>query len=1053
MDKFVAVFVRRPVFATVVILSLVVVGAFSYFQLGVDRFPKVDLPWVTVTTQLPGAAPEEVETQITDKIEEAVNTVSGIDELISISSEGVSQLMVSFELEKNPDVAAQEARDRVNGILDRLPQDAKAPVIAKLDPDSQPVVVLSVSAPAGVSPREISEYADKTLRRRLEVVNGVGQVLLVGQRLRQVNVIPDTTRLAALGLTPVDLIAALQSQNVQIPGGRVEQTRRDVALRTYGRVASPAAFGDLPIASRQGYTVRVRDVARVEDGEEVPDSVANVNGKSAVLLLVRKQSGQNTVQIVERVRERVAALRPELPEGWGLDLVRDDSRFITAAVKTVQEHLMVGSLLAALVVWLFLRRFRPTLIAAIAIPSSIIAAFGAMAYMGFTLNILTLLALTLAVGIVIDDAVVVLENIFRFMEEKGMTPRQAAVEGTKEVALAVTATSLSLIAVFLPVAFMGGIVGKFMNSFGVTMAFSILVSLLVSFVLTPMLSSRWLKRAEPKKTEAANGKKASSRQLGFYARIERFYLRLLDWSMAHRWAVVLIVIGVFLSTVPLFMAVDKNFLPFEDEAQFKVAVRAPEGTNLATTQQILESIADKIRQIPGVDNTVLTLGDDPQKTRNRGSIYVGLVPADKRKAGQFEIMESVRRDVLPAYQSLNLRPQVALIDAFGGGVQADVMFWVGGPDFAKLDEITQKLVADLKTMPGVRDLDTNYIVGKPELAVRIDREKAADLGVRVQDIALTLNSLVGGGQVTSYYEGGEEYEVHLRAEAADRGDSANLGRIEIPSAKLGTVRLADLVTLDEGTGPSLVNRLNRKRQIMILANIQPGASAQDVIDRLQNGAKAMHLPAAYSYGLTGQSREQGKAAVNFVLAFVLSFVFMYLILAAQFESWIHPITILLSLPLTIPFALLSILLFNQSLNIFTSLGILVLFGIVKKNSILQIDHTNQLRTAGLPRAEAIREANRDRLRPILMTTLAFVAGMLPLVWSQGTGAGTNRAIGSVIIGGQTLALLLTLIGTPVAYSLFDDVAEAHLPSRLWNRLRGRRGAADETLPGVSAGGA
>ncbi|HEV7507561.1 MAG TPA: efflux RND transporter permease subunit [Thermoanaerobaculia bacterium] len=1030
MQKLAELCVRRPVFATVLILAMVVVGIFAYFQLGVDRFPNIEFPFVVVTTVLPGAAPEEMETEVTDKIEEAVNTINGIDQLISTSSENVSLVQIQFTLEKNPDVAAQEVRDKINAILANLPKDADPPIIQKINADADPVISIALSGPA--SQREVSEYADRVLRRRLETVFGVGQVKLVGQRLRQINVITDTAKLDSLGLTAADVVNALGSQNVQIPGGKVAQNRRDLTLRTYGRVGTPADFARLPITTRNGYPVRVGDVARIEDGVEEAQSVATVAGKPAVVLQVIKQSGTNTIAVVDAIKERFGELKEQIPAGWHAEIVRDQSKFIVAAVDAVKEHLMVGSLFAAGIVWLFLRRFRPTLISAVAIPSSLIATFAAMKYMNFTLNVLTLLALTLAVGIVIDDAVVVLENIFRFMEEKKMTPRQAAVEGTKEVGLAVLATSLSLIAVFLPVAFMGGIVGRFMYSFGITMAFAIAVSLIVAFTLTPMLASRWLRQNDT--AEASEG----SRQRGVYAAVERFYLRLLDLAMAHRWVVVVIMVLVFFSTIPLFMAVNKNFLPNDDESQFQVIVRVPEGANLATTQTILESVATQVRKLPGVVTTVNTIGNDPQQTPNLGLVYVQLSDPKTRKEDQFHLMQRVREEILPQYEALKVRSQVAQVSAFGNGVDNEIQFWIGGPDLDKLNVYAQKLKTELAKVPGTTDVDTNFIVGKPELGVRIDRDKTADLGVRVQDIASSLNVLVGGQKATSYFEGGEEYEVHVRADEADRNNAQAIAAMEVPSVSRGTVPLRDLVTLNEGTGPSLINRLNRRRQVMVTANMKPGFSSQTALDTLNRTAAGLKMPAGFSFGFNGRSKEQGKAFASFMTAFLLSIIFMYLILAAQFESWLHPFTILLSLPMTVPFALLSILLLKQSVNIFSMLGILVLFGIVKKNSILQIDHTNSLRAQGMPRAEAIRAANRDRLRPILMTTLAFVAGMIPLVASSGTGAGTNRAIASVILGGQLLSLLLTLIGTPVSYSIFDDWANSKVFSRLGEKLARRK---------------
>jgi HAE1 family hydrophobic/amphiphilic exporter-1 len=1034
MHKLAELCVKRPVFASVLILSLVVVGMFAYAQLGVDRFPNVDFPFVTISTRLVGAAPEEIETEITDKIEEAVNTISGIDQLISISSEGISVVTVQFVLEKDGDVAAQEVRDRVNTVLRDLPTDADPPLIEKIDPDASPVLSIVLSGTAPI--REITEFADKTLRRQIESVLGVGQVRIVGGRPRQVNVIVDSSKLAGLQLTAAEVVLALQAQNVQLPGGKVEQGARDLTLRTYGRVSSPSEFASIPVAIRGGRPVRVGDVARVEDGMAEPETVATFAGEPAVVLQVRKQSGTNTIEVVDLLKERIEQLRGQLPPGWKMDIVRDQSEYILAAVHAVQEHLILGSILAAGIVWLFLGKFRPTIIAAVAIPSALVATFAAMEWMGFTLNVITLLALTLAVGIVIDDAVIVLEIIFRYMEEKKMRAREAAMEATREVGLAVIAMTLSLIAVFLPVAFMAGIVGRFMNSFGVTMAFAIAVSLLVAFTLTPMLSSRWLRESD-----MGHGK--SSRESRFYAPVERTYMAILRWSMRHRWAVVVVMALTFFSTAPLFVTANKNFIPSDDESQFEVIVRAPEGSSLESTRVIMESIASRVRRLPGVTATLLTIGDDQQLTRNLGSIYVKLVPVSEREETQFEVMARVREE-LRQYASLNLRAQVAPVSPFRAGQNSEIMFWVGGPDLDRLADYASRLLEVLRSQPGVVDPDTNLVVGNPELGVRIDRAKAADLGVQVQDVAATMNVLVGGLEITDYYEGGEQYEVHVRADERFRRDASGIAQAEIPSRTAGRVTLKDVISVEEGTGPSLINRIARRRQVLLYCNMAPGFSSQTVIDALQRTAEELEMPPDYSYGLTGRSREQGRAATNFLIAFVLSIIFMYLILAAQFESWLHPVTILLALPLTVPFALLSIVVFDQSINIFSSLGILVLFGIVKKNGILQIDHMNNLRAEGMPREEAILLANRDRLRPILMTTLAFVAGMIPLVVSSGTGAGTNRAIGTVVIGGQTLALLLTLVGTPVAYSIFDDWSGALA------RVRGRIGFRRSPEPEVAA---
>ena len=1020
MQWLAALCVKRPVFASVLILSLTVIGVFSFTRLGLDRYPKVDFPTVLITTVQPGAAPEQIETEITDKIEEAVNTISGIDELRSVSSEGISQVILAFLLDKDTNVAAQEVRDKVNGVLPLLPRTIQQPRVDRLDPDASPVLSVALSANRPV--RDITEYADKVLRRQLESVGGVGQVTLLGGRQRQINVWLDADRLRGHNLTVTDVARALQAQNVEIPGGRIDQGPRSLTLRTRGRVQSVAEFNDLIISEKSGHQVRMGDVAQVEDGEADVDTAANIDGKGTVLLNIRRQSGTNTVEVVNAVKERLVGLKANLPAGYDARIVRDQSEFIEASIHNVEEHLVVGSILAAIVVLVFLGNFRSTIIAAIAIPTSIVATFGLMWYRGFTLNMLTMLALTLSVGIVIDDAIVVLENIYRFIEEKHIDPFRAAVEATEEIGLAVLATTLSLVAIFVPVAFMGGIVGRFMESFGLTMAFAIMVSLLVSFTLTPMLSARWLK-VQPQGTDQHSSKNSRA-----FHSVDVFYTRLLEWSMAHRGIVAGVAVLVLLSSAPLFMIANKNFLALDDQSEFEINVRAPEGTSLESTEVIANRVASAVREgVPEVAYTLVTVSGDAGKTRNLSNIYVRLKPIEDRKREQFAIMVLVRNTILPPLTK-NLRTSVQQIADIGGsGAQnADVQFVVNGPDLKKLEQISQQLVERARSIPGVVDLDTSLNVGKPELSVRIDRPKAADLGVQIGDAAEALRLLVGGDQVTTYNEGSEQYEVHLRARAGNRTTESAIAALTVPSSKLGSVSLDNVASFAPGTAPSEINRVGRQRQVTIFCNLLPSASQAEIQNAILAEFDGLHAGSEYRGVLAGRSKELGRAGQNFVLAFLMSLVFMYLILAAQFESWLHPVTILLSLPLTLPFALLSIIIFGQSLNILSALGLLVLFGVVKKNSILQIDHANQLKAGGLTTHQAIVQASRDRLRPILMTTLAFVAGMIPLIVSKGIGSGTNHAIGFVVFGGQSLALLLTLLVTPVAYSLFDDASKVRL---------------------------
>jgi hydrophobic/amphiphilic exporter-1 (mainly G- bacteria), HAE1 family len=1025
--------VKRPIFASVLVLLISVIGIAGYSKLGLDRFPNVDLPIVVVLTRLPGAAPEDVETEITEKIEEACNTISGIEEMTSITTEGVSQVVIRFVLEKNTDVASQEVRDRLQLVIPDLPRGIDLPTVQKLDPDASPVIYFALRWP-GHLVQEVTELADKRVRRYFESVRGVGQVAVVGGQKRQINVWLDPVRMRAVNVAAVDVQRAIASQNLTMPGGRVDTGPEQLTLRIHGRVERADEIGDLVVRHEAGHSIRVRDIGRVEDGGEEPRSAAILNGDPSIVLAVRKQSGSNTVEVVDAVKERLEGLEKTLPAGAQVDIVRDDSGAIRTSVSGVKEHLVLGALLAAIVVFVFLGNVRSTVIAAVAIPVSIIGTFALMWWMGFTLNTITLLALALAVGIVIDDAIVVLENVFRYVDEKGVPPRRAAIEATKEIGLAVLATTLSLIAVFLPVAFLGGIPGRFLKSFGVTMAFSIAISLFVSFSLTPMMTSKWLR------PRLANAKKAFGERVTdfFYRPIERGYMSVLRFVMKRRWVVVVAAGATLASCAPLAKAANKGFLPVNDEAHFEVVVRAPEGTSLAETQLISERIARELRTWPEVRRTLLTIGDDNARTQNVGRVYVRLVDPQLRKLSQNELMNKTRREIT-AKQDKKLRISVQEVAVFGGGAfsTAKIQYTVRGPDLKKLEEVTGHVTQKLRAVPGAVDVDSSLITGKPEIGVFIDRPRAADLGVSVAQTAEALRLLVDGDKVSAYEEKGEQYDVRVRAEKDYRADAVGLEMLTVPSQAAGLVPLRSVVALKRGTGPAQIDHLNRQRVVMILSNVAPGVSEGKVADAVAAIIAEEHLPAAYIAEATGQTREMQRVFISFALAVLLSFIVMYLVLAAQFESWLHPITILLSLPLTLPFAFLSIILFRQAIDLYSVLGILVLFGVVKKNAILQIDHTNQLRANGMPRDEAILHANRDRLRPILMTTTAFVAGMLPLVLSKGIGSAYNRATSGVVVGGQTLSLLLTLVATPVAYSYFDD-ASARL-----KRLFGRK---DQSRP-------
>lgn len=1046
--------IHRPVFATVIVLFLTVVGGFSFSTLGVDRFPRVELPTITVQTTNSGAAPLEIESEITDVIEGAVNTVPGIEDMRSQSSRGRSNVTLTFNLQKDPDIAAQEVRDKVSSVVNRLPDTSDPPTVQKSDPDSQPVIQYSISKPG--SPVELTTLVENLIQKRIESADGVGEIFMYGARRKQIRVFINPDRLRAYSVSVTEVTNAIRNQNLEMPGGNLTEGSKSLGLRTMSRITEIQGFNEIVVASRNGVPIKIKDVGRVEESGEDPQSAAKLDGVPGVMVGVRKQPGANTIDVINNVKARMSQIVPNLPPDIKIAVIRDQSEFIQNSLNSIEEHLILGGIFAALIVFLFLGNLRSTIIAALAIPISIIASFALIAALGYSLNQMTMLALTLMVGIVIDDAIVVLENIYRFIEEKGMSPMQAAIEGTREIGLAVLATTLSLLAVFIPVGFMTGIVGRFMSSFGLTAAAAIAVSLIVSFTLTPMLSARWLKtKREKNKEEAVRPEFTRVMSKGgviglfrnlhalsdyLYGKVERLYTRLLKTALRRRWAVVVICVLVVASVVPLYRYVGMAFLPDEDESLFQVSVRGPNGTALPAIQSFAEAVARDIRgNVPGVRNTMVFAGFGRSAGSNNATINVALAPVKERKQSQADLI-NITRGVTKKYASKDYQLSVSASSSIAGSIGlgrggTGIGFYIAGPDIRRLNIYAQQLVDKMKQDPSFRDPDSSIEVGAPEIRVVIDREKAADLGVQAGNVAQALNILAAGQRVSTFSEGSEQYDVVVQADEEFRRDRNNLQYFTVTSQKGGAVGLEKVVRLEEGLSPSSIARLNRQRQVTVTAGLPPNASEAEALSKLQRFAKELELPAEYTTGVTGQSKELEKAYSAFMLAFILSFVFMYLILAAQFESFIHPVTILLSLPLSIPFALLSTLASGQTLNIFSALGILLLFGIVKKNAILQIDHTNTLRGRGMGRYDAIIQANRDRLRPILMTTLALIAGMIPLTFGSGAGAATNRSIGILIVGGQSLCLLLTLVAVPVFYSLFDDAGQ----SQVWRRIAGRFG--------------
>ena len=1074
---FLEVFVRRPVFTTMVIATLVVLGLASFVQLGVDIFPKVDLPTITITTTLSGASPEEIESQITKPIEEVVNTISGLDELRSSTIEGQSQIFATFVLERNVQEAANDVREKVGTVLSRLPAGTDSPIIEKVDPDSAPVLAVVVSGQR--SAREITELADKRVKRALETVKDVGAITLVGDRKREIQVFADPHRLVSFNLSIQHLKDALQHQNVEIPGGRLTSGRTEEGLRTLGRIESVDAFNDLIVADFKGSPVRVHDVATVVDGEEEPRTLSRLNGENAVSLLIRKQSGTNTVAVVDAIKTRLAEIQKGLPQDIKFELVRDLSRFIKRSFHEVQDHLLLGGLLASLIVAVFIgrllwwesavllaivaavsvaflwgdaellikvtglatvatmifflsvKKLRPAFVAAIAIPCSIIATFTAMRIAGFTLNNLTMLGLSLSTGIVIDDAIIVLENIYRHNEEERRPPFEAAVEGTKEISLAVTATTLSLVVIFLPVAFMGGLVGRFWNSFGLTATYAIIVSLVIAFTLTPMLAARILSHM-PAGGHGGLAGKPTSKESGFYHRLEAGYERALGWCLRHRAFCLLVAGGILVSGFVLLKTTPLEFVVDDDMSEFEVVAEAPPGSSVERSAEITRALEAEIRKVPEVATLFTTVGVRGQFQSNVTdlSLYVGLRHLSERRRSQQEIMQDVRRRLI-IFPGLRVSAQQISLIGGGGFRQTPFNLILRGPDLGRLEQHAAGVIQQLKAKAGFVDLDTAQALRQPEVQVHIDRQKASDLGVRVDAVAAALRTMVGGEKVGFYRETGEQYDVRLRLKESYRSDASVLSALTIPGGNGSLVKLANVTTLGEGMSPGQIERYAQERSITIISNLYQKPLGDAYRDAYIAVAKERMSP-EYGIQTTGRGKLLQESIQSFLIAFVLSLAFIYIVLAAQFESFVHPLTIMVSMFLAIPFGILTLLAVGKTLNIYSIMGLFLLMGVVKKNAILQVDYTNVLRERGLDRDEAQMQADRARLRPILMTTLAIIAGMLPVALGKGDGSASRASLATAVVGGQALCLLVTLLMTPVIYSTFDDLRGLRLFS--WIRF-------------------
>ncbi|TVQ00889.1 MAG: efflux RND transporter permease subunit [Planctomycetaceae bacterium] len=1073
MYKLAEICVNRPVFALMLITALVVAGLASYPQLGVDRFPNIDMAQVSVRADYPGAAATEVESEVTAILEDAVATVAGIDELRSISWDAQSLVMVTFQLDRDTNAGVQDIRDAVSAAMRRLPRGIDPPVVQKRDIDSSPILSLAVAGPR--SPRELFLLADQSVKNTIESAKGVGQVVIAGSAERAIQIDVSADRLAANRLSILEVRDAVERQNAEIPGGRMDQGMRERIVRTQGRLDDSDGFANLVVATRGEAAIRLGDVAEIRDATKEVRTLARLDGEPAVVLQVQRQSGENTVEVIDDIKRLLPRAQALLPEDVRVTVVQDQSRYIRAALHEIEQHLIFGSILACLTVLMFMRSWRSTVIASVAIPTSIIATFAFMRAFGFTLNNVTMLALVLMVGVVIDDAIVVLENIFRHIEEKGASPREAAIRGTREIGPAVVATTLSLVIVFLPVSFLSSVTGRMLFQFGITATVAILISMLVSFTLTPMMCSKMLRPVRPRdKRGEDGGESAVASRRGLYGRVETAYLATLRLALRGRWAVLALVVVVIASNFALQARVQRDYIPLNvDESEFEIRVEAPRGSTIPAMRETVDAVEAELADIEGIEKVVTTVGSSGFGDVNRATFYIRLVDSESRTfsferlfAGlirgdpgeAFRGNYTQRQRMADVRKRLNelgdLQISVRNLTSLRQGSSSDVDFSITGPNLDQLMEFSDRLLAKARELPPLADTYTTLVIDNPELLVSIDRERAAALGVDVTEIADTLRIAVGGDDRVSRYLDStvdEAYDVEVRLVGLDRRDIDSISQLYVRTGAaattgdyrsvapttlvasptfgaesgpaVGHTRLDNLVDFEFGQNASRIDRLGRQKMVAVRGNIASGYGLTDGLDAMWAAVRELGVPPELDVQVLGGGRELDRTMLDFRWTFLMSLLFMYIVLAAQYEHLVYPLIILLSLPLAVPFGLLSLYWGGETLNLYSAMGVLVLFGVVKKAAILQVDHTNVLRRGGMPREQALLQANRDRLRPILMTTVSFVAGLLPLLIATGPGAEERRSIAVLVVGGQTLSLVLTLIAIPVLYTFFDDLTQ------------------------------
>jgi multidrug efflux pump len=1010
--------IRRPVFASMMSLALVLFGVIGYRLLPVREYPDVDPPIISVSTVLVGANPQVVESAITDPLEEELSTVPGLRTLTSRSSEQVSNITLEFNLERDVDDAAQDVRDRVSRARGRLPQDIEEPVIAKQEADAQPFYWLALTG-ANYSLLQLSDIADRVVKARLQSLPGVGQAAIFGERRYSMRVWLDPTALTAHQLTVQDVESAIQSRNVEVPAGRIESQRREFSVRTLGELKTPDEFADLTVANQGGQLVRLRDLGHVELGPEDIRSVLRYNGTSAVAIGVVRQSKSNLIEVADAIGAELPAIQAQLPPGVEIIPAFDGSTFVRRSISEAQETLIIAAVLVILIIFVFLRNLRATIIPGLAIPASIISAFAVMYFLGFSVNNLTLLALTLAIGIVVDDAIIVLENAYRHQEELGESPETAAINGTREIAFAVIATTISLVAVFIPLAFLKGNTGRLFNEFGIAVAGSVVISGFVDLTLTPMLSARIL-RVPPR-----HGRMYKVLERGFDA-IATGYGRLLERALRHRRLVVIGALGTLALAVVFFSSLKREFIPPEDKGYFVVFTIAPEGSTLEYTDQYQRQVEQIIGGTKDVEGNFSIIGFGGNVAS--GIMFVRLTDWDKRSRSVDDILNEVRPRLfgIPGIFAFAQNPP-----AFGFG--NPVQFVVQNPNFDSLKFAKDTMVTRARGITGLLNVDTDLRVNKPQLEVNFDRDRAEDLGVPIRDVAGTFQTLLGGRRVSTFTRDNKLYDVMVQLEAEDRATPSDMTGLFVRSENGGMVQMSSLIKSAENVGPRQLNHFNRVRNFTLQASLAPGFTLGEALDSL-NALATEVLPRGSSVALAGESRELNESGSSLYFAFLLALVVVFMVLASQFESLVHPFTVLLAVPLAVTGALITLWIAGSTINLYSQIGMILLIGLVTKNSILLVEYANQLKERGMTSLDAVREAGRIRLRPILMTSVATIMGAIPIAYGLGAGSISRRPLGYAIVGGLLFSTALTLFLIPVVYVLFDGLRERRLARAEQRRL-------------------